>query len=447
MRKGSSKVRNTRETTETPTLADLSRRVLLRASATAGLLSFMGCGGGGDSNPEVSPTPPVSGSPPSSPSPPPPPAPAPAPPPPSSPSPPPATIAADWTARSTALGVTHAENWSGYANAAEAYNNPRTGGWNKNPANPTTFNNAFELITTPGHALSGKALRLWHGKNGYGFAGTIDNQYMCIPFNGNRNTVAGQYPTGAYLTKAYVQVCFWTDAFLDYYWKLGDGSTGGSKIFIIDNWDTTATTGELVVTDRYNRQFVQAYRITSRGGSAGLERSISTPANSSNFKWQNAVDNGTPLTDQNSYKKRYGPLYAGMTGGSSQASKLSTQGVPDPDAAQGGVAFNRGGTTVVEVELDLPNDRCRVWAAWHGNAPKLICDSLLDDGNMGRALWGARVGSRGTGWSGIWLSNLIYTATGAQNPGYPTDAYTDYSEIVISQNPINFPGGFALPGT
>jgi hypothetical protein len=62
------------------------------------------------------------------------------------------------------------------------------------------------------------------------------------------------------------------------------------------------------------------------------------------------------------------------------------------------------------------------------------------------ANFGSRVGSQGTGWSALTLSNLVYTATGAQNPGYPTDAYTDYSEIIFHPNPINFPGGFTLPG-
>jgi hypothetical protein len=360
----------------------------------------------------------------------------------------PSSVADDWAARSTAPGVTHAENWSSFATAAETYNSPRTGGMNKNPSSPTTFNNAFELITDAGHVLSGKAMRLWHGKNNYGNPGTIDNQYMSIPFNGNRNAVNGQYPTGAYLTKVYVQVCFWTDAFLDYYWKLGDGSLGGSKIFIIDNWNTTATTGEFVVTDSYNEGFVRAYRITTGGGSVGLDRTVSTPVNSNNFQRQNAIDRGGVLTDMASYLRRFGPFYQGMTGGTSQASPLSTQGRPDPNAAIGGVTFNRGGITVVEVELDLPNDRARIWAGPHGQAPTLIGDTALDSATGGLGLFGSRLnGGAGTGWSGIYLSNLIYTATGAQNPGYPTDAYTDYSEIIVSQEPINFPGGFVPPGT
>jgi hypothetical protein len=164
---------------------------------------------------------------------------------------------------------------------------------------------------------------------------------------------------------------------------------------------------------------------------------------SSNVQWQPAVDNGTPLSDENSYQRRYGPFSYGMTGGTSQASKLSTQGVPDPEAAMGGVAWNRGGITVVEVEVDLANDRGRWWAAPHGVAPK-----LLGDTGTGGASFGSRVDGQapnGTGWSVLSLTNLIYTANGTQNPGYPLSSI-DYAEIIVSSKPINFPGGFALPG-
>jgi len=359
----------------------------------------------------------------------------------------------DWAARSTAAGVTHAQNFATFATATEMYNHYNVGAMvghfaNKRPDMGSRFTNAFELVSTPGHMGSGKALRLWHGKNNYGDPGTIDNQWMGIPFNGNGNAIAGQYPVGAYMTKVYVQISFWVDAHIDYYWRLGDGSTGGSKFFIIDDWDKTASVGELVVTDGNNQQFCRAYRIITSGGSAGIERARSTPGNNTNFQRQNGIDNtSVTVTDENSAQRRWGPTYTGMTGGKSQASKLSTQGVPDPEAAIGGVAINRGGITVVEVELDLAADRCRVWQAHHGSAPKLTHDTRLENGSgTGSFNVGSRVGSLGTGWSAVTLSNLIYTATGAQNPNYPTDAYTDYSELIFSASPIAFPGGHRPPG-
>ena len=288
--------------------------------------------------------------------------------------------------------------------------------------------------------LSGKALRLWHGKNNYGAAGDIDNQAWGVMCNGNRNNIPG-----AYKTKLYFQCCIWVDAYIDYFWRLGDGSAGTTKFFIIDDWDKTSSAGEFVVDNQYNRQFLHCYRKVPSGGSPDVVRHIATPVNNDNYLWQNAIDNKTPLTDQGSYERCYGPMAYGMTGGNSQTSKLSTQGVPDPDAAIGGVALKRGGITVVEVMLDLAADRVKVWAAHHGQAPKLINDTVMDNNTGGKALLGTRVGSQGTGWSAVTLSNLVYTASGAQNPNYPTDAYTDYVELIFAPNPINFPGGYTLP--
>lgn len=345
---------------------------------------------------------------------------------------------ADWAARSA--GAYFAENFSTYSTAADWYNRFHQGYCTgtftpKNPGMGSTWTNAWEIVTTPGHVLSGKALRMWHGKNNYGAAGAIDNQWAALPCNGDPNNIQG-----AYKTHLFFQACIWVDSFIDYYWKLGDGSLGGTKFFIIDQYNWTASQGEVVVTNQYNMGFVTGYNDVP--ASRDWARVQGTPSNNSNYAIQPAIDNGTALgsTDA-SYFRRYGPCYYGMyPGGLNQASALHLQGVPNADAAAGGVAWNRGGITVVECELDLTNDRLRVWAAPYGNPPK----KLYDSGNGG-AQFGSRVGTYGTGWSGVTLSNLIYTATGAQNPNYPTDAYTDYVELIFSGSPINFPGGYKLP--
>jgi hypothetical protein len=357
--------------------------------------------------------------------------------------------AKDWLARSTAAGVTHAENWSSYADAAAAYYAASCYGANKKPDMGATFTNAFELVTTPGHVLSGKALRLWHGKNNYGDSGTIDNQYWIIPFNGNKNALAGQYPNGAYLTKVYFQVCIYVDAHINYLWRLGDGSTGGSKFFIIDYHGGSATQGEWVVNNDSNTGFVTAYRHTGAQTAARVHRTRSGTGLSGgpDFQWQNGIDAGAPANPMtgSQWQQRHGPFHYTTPRPSSQSTPLSSQGVPNADAAVAGVYWKRGGITVIEVELDLAADRGRMWGAHHGSPPRLICDTTLDDTKGGAAQFGDRVKSTGTGWNAVHLSNLIYTATGAQNPNYPTDAYIEYCELIFSQKPINFPGGFALP--
>jgi hypothetical protein len=345
--------------------------------------------------------------------------------------------AADWQARSA--GAMFAENWARYADAAAAYNAVCYAA-NKNPSQGTTFANAYEIVTTPGHVLSGKALRLWHGKNNYGSSGVIDNQWWIMLFNGSRTA-----PAAAYRTKVYVQVCVWTDDIFDYYWLRPGGTVPNGKLFIVDFEGGSATVGEVVIDNRGNRGFPTCYRITDGGSFSYIERATATPANRANFSWQNAIDRGAPVTvvTQNDWERRYGPCYSGMTGGTSQAMRLSAQGVPDPDAAIGGVPWNRGGITVIEVEIDLPNDRVRYWASAYGKPPVLCGDTRLDNNNGGRARLGSRVKPNGVGWNAIHLSNLNYLADGASNPGYPL-AYTDYAEIIVSEIPIRFPGGYAI---
>jgi hypothetical protein len=314
---------------------------------------------------------------------------------------------------------------------------------NRNPGNPG-FNNSFEIVTTPGHMASGKAFRIWQGKNNYGAPGDLDYGSFVIPCNG---AGVGTDPAGAYKQKLYFQAVVWVDSIIDYYWQLA-GYGDGLKFWIIDGIDTTATHGEFVITNYHNTGFITAYRDTPSSNS--ILKSISTPANGSNYLLNNAINNGTALSDQNSYERRYGPMVYGMTGGTSQGSRLSTQGCPDPEAAAATVVWNRAGLTVVECECDLANDRMRFWAAHYGDPPKLLGDTNLDNTLSSPAVnfkanAGPRVGTYGTGWSGVTLTNLIYSASGALNPGYPTDAYIDYSELIFHGSPIPFPGGHALP--
>jgi hypothetical protein len=345
--------------------------------------------------------------------------------------------AADWRSRSA--GAMFAENWSAYADAAAAYNAVCYAA-NKNPSMGSTFTNAYEIVTTPGHVLSGKALRLWHGKNNYGSAGVIDNQWWIMLFNGAKSN-----PAAAYRTKIYIQVCAWTNEIFDYYWLRSGGTVPNGKLFIVDFEGGSASTGEVVIDNRANRGFPTCYRITDSGSFQYIERATATPVNGANYAWQNAIDRGTPavVATQNDWERRYGPCYSGMTGGSSQSLPLSAQGVPDPDAAIGGVPWNRGGITVVELEIDLPNDRIRYWVAPYGSSPVLCGDSRLDNNNGGRARLGTRVKPNGVGWNAIHLSNLNYLADGANNPNYPL-AYIDYAELIISESPIRFPGGYAV---
>jgi hypothetical protein len=345
----------------------------------------------------------------------------------------------DWVARSTAAGVRYAENWSKYSTAADYFNFWNTGQMAghtcpKNPGMGTEWNNSIELVTTAGHMSSGKAFRLYLGKNNHGSSGGIDNQWFNVLFNGNPNDVAG-----AFRKKFYVQISVWVDEFVDYYWRQSDGSAQSCKFLRID--DHTATnTGEIVVNNQYTLGFVTTYRRTPNGNPL-FTRAQNTQTRTPNYCLQPAVNNATPANPSTDaqYKQKYGPMDFTMTNGTSQATLLHLQpNTPDPDAAIGGVTWNRGGITVVEIMADLDTQSCKVWAAHSGKAPRLLVNEV------GTCEFGDRRMANGVGWNCFEFTNLPYTSDGANNPGSPV-AWVDYSELICSDNPIAFPGGFGLP--
>src|SRR5690606_34613836 len=104
----------------------------------------------------------------------------------------------------------------------------------------------------------------------------------------------------------------WADEFFD--WPFQSNDNNAPKVAILDRINGSANPGEIVVDNQHCFGFVHGYRRLTEAGNAfqGFERSRSTPANSSNFQWQCAIDNGGALSNQNSYEQRYGPFRYGM---------------------------------------------------------------------------------------------------------------------------------------
>jgi len=375
------------------------------------------------------------------------------------------TAQADWIARSTASGVFGKENFSGFANVTawwDAWNNGTMGqgGWfingggTKNPHTNPNFSQMVGLQADAGHQRTGNSLRLWMGEYNYQQAGTLDYQIVNQYLNFNVNSA----PSAAFLTTFYIQLTIWVDAYVDYYWDIPGGGSLGLKFMRLDDQRLT-NDGEIVLQDQQSAGFVTLYRrndvtgtdldtITNGGGdgtpynSTGFNilcvRQMATPANQYNLQHQPAIDNGGVLTDEASYHRRYGPFNYGMTNGTSQSSLLHTQpNTPDPDALIGGIGWNRAGLTTVEIYVNLGLDQLKMWASHTGNAPKKLVDRRV-------CLLGSRNMPDGVGWNTVVLTPLVYSADYASNPGYP-HSYVDYSEIIVSTNPINFPGGFSLP--
>ena len=365
------------------------------------------------------------------------------------------TAQADWIARSTASGVVGAENFSGWANVTawwDAWYNGTmsAGGWfissGKNPhTDPSQFAQSVAMQAVAGHQRTGNSLRIYMGEYQYQATGTnpLDNTWVNQYFTFNPSST----PASAFLQTFYVQITIWTDAYVDYAWNsagYGAGPAPGSKFFRLDDQRGTEN-GEIVCQNAYQQGFCSFYRRSYTGNSNNnYERAISTPANNNNLAQQPAIDNGGVLTDEQSYHKRYGPMYYGMLPALSQSSLLHTQAnTPDPGSVIGGIPWNRGGMTTIECFVDLVPGHFMAWAAPTGSAPKKFVDET-DSDHGSENWWGNRVMTDGTGWNTIELTPLVYLSDSNGNPGYPHN-YVDYSEIIISTQPIKFPGGFSLP--
>ena len=144
-----------------------------------------------------------------------------------------------------------------------------------------------------------------------------------------------------------------------------------------------------------------------------------------------------------SYRERYGPMnsdrpnfpFASVTGSSS----LADAGWPNATSAQNGVIWYRNDWTVVTVHANGQANRVRFWGSRYGQPPKLLGDTAawnLGALNMGRGT---------SGYTGLQLTPFITGNTNAAGAAQPT-VWCEYGEIIGSTNPINHPGGFALPG-
>lgn len=164
---------------------------------------------------------------------------------------------------------------------------------------------------------------------------------------------------------------------------------------------------------------------------------------------QDAIDAGGATTTQTDLLTRYGPLTGsgvsnGMDTDCTTGSKflyLKTQpaGFPDTRAATHGIPFYNDDWTVLEVYLQFTAgdaSSVQMWAARYGDQPTLI---ISDIGNLPLGL---SSGGNDNSWSRFEILN--YDTSRDTEVGRPT-MFTYYTEVIVSEAPINFPGGFTIP--
>jgi hypothetical protein len=341
---------------------------------------------------------------------------------------------ADFAARAGAPGVFFSENFNypDLAAASSHATNPKFyGSSTGNPPNPSIIS-----ISTA-NVLSGKSLRIKYPPN----SGTSGNSWL-YTFDVNDGI---QVPfAGVPHDNFYFQVIVWADQHWDWPFESPGGGASSPKIAIIDHHDSSSNPGEVVLTNDHTRGFVSSYiGFTPSNGSQLIDKSINTPARTPDFLSQPSIDTGVPANPvtMDDFRMRYGPIesdtpnipFASVGAGSS----LAAAGFPNAMSARAGKIWNRAAFTVVTFYVNGAGNHVKFWAAKYGDAPKLIGDTAV-------VIPGLNMGRGSIGYPGFQLTPFITGNGNAGGASQPT-TFIDYVEIIASKNPINFPGGFALP--
>jgi hypothetical protein len=330
-----------------------------------------------------------------------------------------ADVEADWQARSTAPGVFYKNNFD-FGSTAELVASNYQG---------TTFPERSQLETV--NKLSGRgAFR------------------ANIPRSSSEGTVAYRHsfdmPVGAQTkstrkTSLYYQFQIYLPSYiLDHrFATVGNRSDVGHKFAIIQEPDSSFSTGEVVVMNYRFRRFVTAYRMRSSGSADQFVRQWNTSpcVGQPEYGWQDGINAGPQSsggnTDANNcslFKRRYGPMQYSFSGTNSYGGgTLTAQGNPDPDAAVNGAAWIPDAWNVIEVFIDQPSQTVKVWHAKRGDPPKLVINQVGT----------ADLGNNPQNYTGVQLLPRLEELTGDSSR---QDTYAIYGEIIASTQFINFPG-------
>lgn len=164
---------------------------------------------------------------------------------------------------------------------------------------------------------------------------------------------------------------------------------------------------------------------------------------------QDAIDAGGPTSTQTEQLLRYGPLGRGLdavqdlgfnAGQPLVYLRAQPSGWPDTRAATNGVPFVLDGWTTIEcyMKYNVANpaqSTFQMWAAPYGQPPKLIMSGI---GNV----------PLNTNTTNSWdrFELLNYDTERTSQVGVRPLMFTYYDEVIVSSQPISFPGGHPLTG-
>jgi len=322
---------------------------------------------------------------------------------------------ADWTTRSTASGVFYSTNFT-YKNAAKTQLITNVADL---ISSAFQTGNSAKLAWDTSLKLSGNGcLRLNMAGGAIDGAGTG----WTFSFDGiglnTKNTSKSQF---------YLQFAYYADSVQNNF-NYGGSSSYGGKIIIVEAPDTSFDSGEVVF-----RRWVEP------GGFVGA---YSLPVNQMYYNQVTSQSRGllNNLYDANHYGGSF-PSPSTAAQWKQRHGYMSIGTVSDPDYANAPRIISNTWMTV-EIYVDLVNDCVKIWMAPYGQAPKLIIGRNAGNGDLPAV--GTIDGSNSNPkpiYTGAQLTNYANSPTAWPS----TDTFVCYDEVIASNNPINFPGGYSLP--
>lgn len=257
---------------------------------------------------------------------------------------------------------------------------------------------------------------------------------------------------GTLYRRLYVQFAvYYPAATLGYRWKTSGSNSFSTSALKVINFGQFGA-GQIVVCNPRFLGFPSAFCDGAQMISDSSEANnliASNPWGVTVHHIQDAVDTGVAASTKSDFLTRYGPLMRGLDGDMDLSynpsvllqNRSQPSGFPDTRAATNGVPFKLDGWLVIEAFLeynqaDPSTSSFQMWAAPYGQAPTLIMN------NVSRLPLGTNTTNS---WDRFELLN--YDTERVSETGVRPTLYTYYSEVLVSDNPINFPGGFTLPSS
>ncbi len=329
-------------------------------------------------------------------------------------------LPSDWSTRSVEAGVFYANNFT-YKNAV---GDPIASDSDLRAACSAINGTASTIAWDTANKLSGRgALRLNLPASSPGVYATTTWDFAGIAST-SKSVVKHQF---------YLQWSTYADAtWRNFYY--GDNSTYGGKIIIVECYNSSYDPGEVVIK-RWcvPGGFVKGYRFCR----AGFKGPSATPwefglhwSAYSDYTRDTFLDAGMPtVTDPSTLRQRYGIDY--LTEQSSTGDNPDYQWVP---------RLVENGWTTHELYIDQVNDVIKYWMAPYGSPPTLVLGAMTA-GLPGVGTYDQANLNPQPLYTGFQLTT--YPNTAANWPS--TDTYVMYDEVIASDSPITFPGGYTLP--